>query len=156
MSLLRRLCLLALCLGPLPATAGSLVAGGASILPGDNGGGDGEGARLSISQADCARLTGYSPAADVAYQPGVDVHGNRVAPADIGGSRSWTMPDEIVINLESELAGKYGIPTTGGLYSGTVPLGQVVVKGGRAYVNDQPVTDEDQHDLAIACQKQGN
>lgn len=154
MSLLRRLCLLALCLGPLPAAAGSLVAGGASIVPG-GGSGDDDTAKLSISQADCSHLTGYIPAADVAYQPGVDVRGNRVAPADIGGGGNWALPDEIVIDLEVDLAQRYGIPHTPGLYSGTVPLGQVVVKGGRAYVNDQPVTDEDQHELAIACQKQG-
>ncbi len=45
-----------------------------------------EEAQITISQADCRRLVNYVPAAGVAYQPGVDVHGHAVAGADLPGS----------------------------------------------------------------------
>lgn len=47
----------------------------------------------------CNRVTAYVPADDVAYQPGVDVDGNAVAPADIPGSQTFELPDNIAFEL---------------------------------------------------------
>ena len=49
-----------------------------------------EKATVAITRADCARLVAHRPAPDVAYQPGVDVYGREVVPADLGGGWiSW-------------------------------------------------------------------
>lgn len=37
---------------------------------------------ITISKLDCSRVIQHTPAADVAYKPGVDVHGKPVVPAD--------------------------------------------------------------------------
>ena len=40
-----------------------------------------EGPKVRIAKKDCRRLVRHQPAADVAYQPGVDVRGNKVVGA---------------------------------------------------------------------------
>ncbi len=45
-----------------------------------------EEVRVTVTRQDCARLIRHTPSADVAYQPGVDVKGREVAPADLPGS----------------------------------------------------------------------
>ena len=53
--------------------------------------------RVAVSRADCQRLVAHVPAADVAYKPGVDVHGKAVASADLpgGGNDLKLLPDVI-------------------------------------------------------------
>ena len=52
-----------------------------------------------ISGQDCQRLVRHVPAPDVAYKPGVDVHGKPVAPADLPGSAGgYQLPDHIEFN----------------------------------------------------------
>jgi hypothetical protein len=41
---------------------------------------------VTVSKQDCSRLIHHQPAPNVAYQPGVDVHGKKVASADLEGS----------------------------------------------------------------------
>ncbi len=50
--------------------------------------------------------------ADVAYQPGVDVNGNPVVPADVG-SVSSIVPDIVRIPLNIDLAQRLGAVPTG-------------------------------------------
>ncbi len=45
-----------------------------------------EKTNVRITKADCTRLVEHRPSADVAYQPGVDVRGRKVAPADVPAS----------------------------------------------------------------------
>ncbi len=46
----------------------------------------------------CRVVERHQPVADVAYQPGVDVNGNAVVPADLGGPRV-TPPRQIPVRL---------------------------------------------------------
>ncbi|NFV79934.1 hypothetical protein [Magnetospirillum aberrantis] len=48
--------------------------------------------RIVITKTDCSRLIRHVPAPDVAYKPGVDVHGRAVAPADMPGSGADAIP----------------------------------------------------------------
>ena len=43
--------------------------------------GDGEKAAITVTAKDCQRLIQHTPANDVNYTPGVDVHGNPVVGA---------------------------------------------------------------------------
>ena len=41
---------------------------------------------IRITKSDCIRIVEHHPSAEVAYQPGVDVRGKKVVPADVEAS----------------------------------------------------------------------
>ena len=45
-----------------------------------------EDTAIRIAKSDCIRIVEHHPSADVAYQPGVDVRGKKVVPADVEAS----------------------------------------------------------------------
>ncbi|HEY4134178.1 MAG TPA: hypothetical protein VGO34_03090 [Alphaproteobacteria bacterium] len=115
---------------------------------------DGE-TKVILKRSDCTRLTAHHPVPDATYQPGVDVHGRAVAPADLAGSPQIAMPDEITIAITVELEKRFGIPA-GHFYKPEAGIGTVVVKpDGSATFNGQPLTDPEQSALAYLCQRQG-
>ncbi len=106
---------------------------------------------VRITRQDCLRLQRHQPAPDVAYQPGVDVRGRAVAPADIGGGAQLNLPAEILIPIEVDLAARYGLPRQSGAYEGKAQVGTVAVRDGIALFNGQPMNEFDQHLIAEAC-----
>lgn len=52
-----------------------------------------------VEEGRCRLVEVHKPAPDVAYQPGVDVNGRPVAPADLGGGSPVTGPSEVSIQL---------------------------------------------------------
>lgn len=63
----------------------------------------GQPVRIVITKLDCSRLIRHVPAADVAYQPGVDARGRAVAPADMPGSGANALPNLLPDVLEFPL-----------------------------------------------------
>lgn len=62
-----------------------------------------EAARIVVSAADCRRLVPHEPSPDITYRPGVDAHGDPVAPADLPGSTALAdrlRETEIVFDLK--------------------------------------------------------
>ena len=112
-------------------------------------------AEIAISRTDCERLVRHEPAPDVAYQPGVDVHGRPVVPADLGGSQQIQLPDVIYIPIEVLIQDKYGIPANSVLYDATALVGVVSVRGNQVYFEDQPLTDPEIGALEEACRDRG-
>ena len=114
-----------------------------------------EGAYLTLSENDCARLARHYPADDVTYQPGRDVRGKAVAPADLGGGSGLILPDAVVIPIEVELFERYGIPANGASFKGDLYVGEVVVDvaTGRATFNGQPLASDAEAELAARCQR---
>ena len=112
---------------------------------------------LTFSEDGCARLARHYPAGDVAYQPGHDVRGKAVAPADLapahGGGR-LILPDAVVIPIELDLFERFGIPADSANFKGDVFVGEVVVDvaSGRAFFNGQPLGSEAEAELAARCQ----
>ncbi|MEQ8734054.1 MAG: hypothetical protein RIC29_03960, partial [Rhodospirillaceae bacterium] len=49
---------------------------------------------ISVRAADCRKLISHIPADDVAFEPGLDVRGRKVAPTDLGGGYGITAPDK--------------------------------------------------------------
>jgi len=101
---------------------------------------------LKIDKQTCRYLTQHHPAPDVAYQPGVDAHGNEVAPADL--YPSVTIGDSFTIPLTVELGEKYGLKKAKGTQA---TVGVVTVDGNKAYLNGQPLGDEDEENIAVLC-----
>ncbi len=112
-----------------------------------------ESLQVAITKADCARLVEHVPAPDVAYQPGVDVYGNPVAPADLDGGTPIELPETIVIDIEVDLFQRFGIPVDPALYDADAELGEVAYRDGRFTFNGQPLHSEAQAELAARCQK---
>jgi len=108
-------------------------------------------ADVAISRQDCQYLTRYQPSPDVNFQPGVDVHGRAVAPADIGGSQQLKLPDTIYIPIEIDIGRRYHIPANSPLWKATAEIGTVAVTGDQVTFNGQPLTSDDNAALAAMC-----
>lgn len=106
---------------------------------------------VSITDRDCARIVHYSAPPDVAYQPGVDVHGRPVAPADLN-PQPQVGNQPITIDITADLH-KYGVPLTSPLLLPGARLGQVTVEdnGRRVYFNGQTLGDTEEKAIADAC-----
>ncbi len=114
---------------------------------------------LTISEGDCARLARHHPADDVTYQPGRDVRGKPVVPADLpseeGDGNSLILPGAVVIPIEVDLFERFGIPAEETSFKGDIFIGEVVVDvaSGRAFFNGQPLQSEAEAELAARCQR---
>ena len=115
---------------------------------------------VTISEADCQRLIRHVPSADVAYQPGVDVRGKAVAPADLGanepgGGGDLILPRAVLIPIEVDLFDRFGIPANGVNFEADALIGEVTVDlaTGEAFFNGQPLQSEAEAELAARCQR---
>lgn len=122
---------------------------------------------VSLNASDCQRLVRHVPADDVTYKPGVDVRGNAVAPADLGGGYNLAIPEEINIQIGIDLADRLGLqenlrsggnpgaPTVRKVlpYEGKAALGLVTIKGNDVLWNGERITPQDELILAEACRQ---
>lgn len=121
---------------------------------------DSQPLRIIITKVDCSRLIRHVPDADVTYQPGVDVHGRPVAPADVPGSGGDAMPGLLPDVLElpltiKPLQGK-GYATWGtGDAQATLGTVRYDIARDTFTFNGQPIGSEDQRELARACARRG-
>ena len=117
------------------------------------------GAPVYVTRADCAALVAHTPAPDVAYKPGVDVHGKYVAPADVP-SAGMGLPstDHIAFDLRLNPLTYGGNLGQGTRYGQTaVPVGRVVVdtRTGEATFNGKPLDPDGNQALRKACAQAG-
>jgi len=110
---------------------------------------------VEITEQDCSQLVQHVASADVAYQPGVDVNGNAVAPADLNGPQQIPAPDVISFPLTLDLADRLGISLGDGVDILARPvIGDVAITSdGRVFFNGKPLTSDEQHELAQTCQR---
>ena len=117
-----------------------------------------EGAAVDPSL--CRALTKHRPDADVAYQSGVDVRGNAVAPADLPDQPQLQIPHILSVPLTLSLAKTLHLDTSAypanGFGSGTeIPLGTLTIDGDRVLFNGKILSDSQQDNLAVLCLKPG-
>lgn len=113
----------------------------------------------AIDPALCQNLVKHVPSADVTYQPGVDVYGKPVAPADLPGSSSLQLPSKINIPITINIAKALNLNTSQYPYNmlgeGTeAMLGTLTVQGNEVLFNGKPLSGEQQDNLAVLCMKQ--
>jgi hypothetical protein len=135
-------------LAPLAAALAASVGIGAAVAVAE------EPAYLKVDRSACDRMVEHVPDADVTYQPGVDMHGKPVVPADINPS-TVTLPDVIWIPLDLDLQRRFGVPGSRRLFDGKVLLGTIRVEGNRVTYDGQELTDPQQQALATLCQRSG-
>ncbi|PCJ60394.1 MAG: hypothetical protein COA65_04020 [Rhodospirillaceae bacterium] len=111
------------------------------------------GRTVTVSQADCLKLTKHVPSADVAYKPGVDVRGRAVTPAETGGSHSIVPPNNFTVDITVRLDKRFNIPVTPDLYQPEATIGTITIEGDKAYFNGQPLVTESINKLAEICSK---
>lgn len=111
-----------------------------------------EAETVTISIEECRKLVRHQPSADVAYQPGVDVHGRPVAPADLGSGANVAIPEEVEILVEVELDETHGAAASG-LYQPKAEFGKVVFRDGRAWYNGQPLATGADNAVVAACKR---
>jgi hypothetical protein len=113
---------------------------------------------VTVTRSDCARLVTHVPDPGVAYQPGVDVRGRPVAPADLGGTPRIKLPEEVEVPVTLDMLARYGLPANSSLYKlddTVIGTARVRVRDGRAWFNGEPLGDEESFALALACQNAG-
>jgi hypothetical protein len=153
------LAILGLVISVIPAWAADTPApppGGVAATP--NGG-------MVMSSQVCAALAGNAsgnaktssvnvgpdlgvPGAD--YQPGVDVNGDAVAPADLPSSASNPSVDNFPIEIDQRLAHRFNLPPGA---NAKAVLGYVTVRNNQAYFNGQPLNADQTAALGEACQQ---
>ena len=100
-------------------------------------------------QAFCHFYIVHEPTPDVAYQPGVDVHGNPVVGADIDPPAAvLTAPTEFSLSID--LADYLGIARPQGVQMETKAI-PMRLEDGRVLVNGQPLSGEGQEMLREFC-----
>ena len=113
-------------------------------------------AEVAISRRDCQQLVRHEPAPDVAYQPGVDVHGRPVVPADLGGGSQIELPDVIYIPIEVLIQDRFHIPANSVLYKATAEVGVAELRGNQVYYQDQLLSDPETAALEAACRERAD
>ena len=110
--------------------------------------------RVILEARDCRQLvTRHRPSLDTAYQEGVDVRGNPVAPADLASSPRLQLPEVIVIDILIPLETFLGEGTPPRIGRSEVRLGEVRVEGERLSFNGQPLGDPAAAAIAAACRR---
>ncbi len=108
----------------------------------------------AVAEAQCRNLVQHVPAADIAYEPGVDVHGNAVAPADLGASEI-SIPEEISIDVTALVYELLETTPPPGLEDTAIDLGKVVLRDGQLTYNGQPLGGTADAALIAACRESG-
>jgi hypothetical protein len=111
--------------------------------------------RVVVSSKACAEVVAHVPDAGVTYRPGVDVNGNRVAPADLPDSASPIAPDNFPIFLTLDLKRKFRVPDTARLFKLQEVVGLIAVQGDQVFFNGQPIASGEASLLAAACRANG-
>ncbi len=115
-----------------------------------------EGVTLKVTGADCRRLVAHVPDPGVAYQPGVDVRGRPVVPADLGGAPRLKLPEEIEVPVTLEMLARYGLPANSRLYKlddTLIGIARIRVRDGRAWFNGEPLGSAEERALTEACRE---
>jgi hypothetical protein len=108
---------------------------------------------VRVTKSDCIRLVEHHPSADVAYQPGVDVRGRKVAPADveIAPALEKLIPEilefSIALNPLKGGAARFGETS---LSVGTISFD---MKTKRAMFNGERLTRQDTRLLSRKCKE---
>ena len=128
-----------------PPVLGLLVLAGQAVA---------EPLELQISRAECLELLRHTARGDVAYQPGVDVRGQPVVPADLDDRPPLRLPESYRIQIEVDTAERFGLPSRSERFDADIAVGEVeITLDGRAYFNGQPLQSDEAFELSQRCQE---
>jgi len=101
----------------------------------------------------CQQMVTYVPGPDakVEYQPGVDVHGKPVAPADLNPQSALQVPRVIQFGIDVDVAQYAGIPVPPGQELATVGIVEVDTQTGAMNFNGKPMEGDAERALRALC-----
>ena len=99
-----------------------------------------------LNDSDCRWLTRHIPDADVAYKPGVDVHGKRVVPADLNGTYDMDLPKTITASVSRRLLNHPNLRQE-------TPFAEIEIdlETGSILINGKGLLNDDQKRLIAYC-----
>jgi len=115
-----------------------------------------EEVQLTVSEKNCARIEKHIVRSDVTYKPGVDVHGNSVAPADLNQNQI-KLPENVTIDLSLPLQDLFSAanPPSEKLKNAEVQVGTLEYNlgNGKLTFNGQVLADPALHEIAAKCRE---
>jgi hypothetical protein len=108
---------------------------------------------IAIARSDCDLAVRYVPPPGVAYQPGVDVNGRPVAPADVDGDRRLKLRESIPVVITDDLRKQFGLPEDSPLFDANAFVGIVELRlsDHRLTFNGVELSDRESDALAAVC-----
>jgi hypothetical protein len=107
-----------------------------------------------MARSDCRLAVEHVAAAGVDYQPGIDVHGAPVAPADVE-EPDIVLPDVIPISISVDLVDQFRLRPDSPLLNIDAGIGIVEfqLSSGRLYFNGTELSETDEQALAALCRE---
>jgi hypothetical protein len=108
---------------------------------------------IAIARSDCELAVRYVAPAGVVYQPGVDVKGRPVAPADLDDDQRPQLPESIPVVITDDLRKRFGLPHHSPLFDADALIGIVELRlsDGRLTFNGVELGDREADALAAMC-----
>jgi hypothetical protein len=119
------------------------------------------GESVYVTKSDCMALVRHHPSVSATYQPGTDVHGKYVAPADLPGSNTAiALPDKVQFDLKINPMNyaQGGQNAANGKYTNTaLPVAHITVdlKSGETLLDGKPLDGGQDQYVLEACRKAG-
>jgi len=115
------------------------------------------GFTIQLTKRQCRQvIVSHKASNDVAYEPGVDVRGNPVAPADLAGGFEWITPDTIEFDLAFNPLGNTGLdPDDFANTSAKVGHIKYDILSGNLTLNGRPIADPLLAILEAQCRAAG-
>jgi hypothetical protein len=109
---------------------------------------------IAVARSDCRLAIEQVAAPGVEYQPGIDVHGAPVAPADVE-EPDVVLPDVIPISISADLVDQFQLPPDSPLLNVDAGIGIVEfqLSSGRLYFNGIELSETDEQALAASCRE---
>lgn len=111
------------------------------------------GSLVEISKKDCQRIARLKPQAGAAYQPGVDVRGNKVAGADLNGGSPIKIPNIIQFDLNADMTRYMSANAADKLGDANAKIGTIKydIMSGKITFNDQSLTGPAEDEIKARC-----
>ncbi len=108
---------------------------------------------IAIARSDCELAVRYVAPADVEYQPGVDVNGRPVAPADLDDGRRLQLPESIPVFITDDMRKRFRVPHHSPLFDADAVVGIVELRlsDSRLTFNGVELSDPEANALAAMC-----
>lgn len=108
---------------------------------------------IAIARSDCELAVRYVAPAGVDYQPGVDVNGRPVAPADLDDDQRLQLPESIPVIITDDLRKRFRVPHHSPLFDAAAVVGIVELRlsDRRLTFNGVELSDPEANALAAMC-----
>jgi len=108
---------------------------------------------IAVARSDCELAVRYVAPAGVDYQPGVDVNGRPVAPADLDDGRRLQLPESIPVIISEDTRKRFHVSHHSPLFDADAVVGIVELRlsDRRLTFNGVELDDHEANALAAMC-----